>query len=238
MAEIDQLERAIAVCFGKIADNGWFPPQLHDAETSPQWRMVRDTVQPKTGMRILDAGCARGRFLRELRASGAELFGVDLTGVFLRDARHNVPEARLAQATVRHLPFADASYHAVLCIETLQHVADTAAALAELARVLKPGGRLLILDRNLSGLHPRYGLPAAWVKRWQERKGKWMYPRDFAFRERWFRPRELAEQMAEFCTDVEVRFMTEGHGRASTLYRKIPVLACDAAWMGRKISAP
>jgi len=106
--------------------------------------------------------------------------------------------------------------------------------LSEMARVLKPGGTLLVIDKSLSGLDPGTGLPNFWVKPRAERRGKWMYPADFAFRERWFWPWRLAARMRRHCASVQVRFIPEGRGKASRLYRLAPFLSLDVAWIGKK----
>jgi 2-polyprenyl-6-hydroxyphenyl methylase/3-demethylubiquinone-9 3-methyltransferase len=226
------LERKIANCFRAIADNGWFPDDV-DGE-SPQLALVRDVLQPRAGMRILDAGCARGRFLRQLNASGARLFGVDLTEVFLHSAHANVPDAGVAGGSIGALPFAEGSFDSVYCIETLEHLPDTEAALAEMARVLRPGGTLLVIDKNMTGLHPRNGAPNILWKPWMERRGRWMYPAGMGFREKWFWPGGLAKLMGLHFDAVTVRFQTEGFGTASRLYRLLPFLSFEAAWSGRK----
>ena len=224
------LEREIANCFRRIADNGWFPESLD--EGSEQLKLVREVLAPGPGMQILDAGCARGRFLRQLTSSGARLFGTDLTEVFLQSARGNVPEAALAAGSLSRLPFRTGAFDAVFCIEVLEHVPDTDAALGELARVLKPGGTLLVIDKNLMGLHPASGVPNAIWKPWMERRGRWMYPADFRFREKWFWPRSLARLMERHFESVSVRFPTDGFGKASRVYRALPGLSFEAAWIG------
>ena len=132
------------------------------------------------------------------------------------------------------LPFADDTFDAVYCVEALEHLPDTALAVSKLARVVKPGGILLIVDKSLQGLDPGKGLPNFLVKPWAERKGKWMYPPDFPFRERWFWPRSLARELSSHCEEVEIRFIPEGRGKASRLYRLLPFLSLDVAWVCRK----
>lgn len=225
------LEREIAGFFRGIADCGWFPEHLD--RDSHQLELVRNALRPSAGMRILDAGCARGRFLRHLQASGVHLTGVDLTEVFLRSARQNVPGAEFAAGSLSALPFANSSFDGVYCIETLEHLPDTEAALSEMARVLKPDGTLIVIDKNLWGLNPRNGLPNAIWKPWMERRGKWMYPAEFRFREKWFRPRALARIMGNIFDSVTVTFPTRNFGKASHLYRALPFLSFEAVWIGR-----
>jgi len=97
----------------------------------------------------LDAACGTGRHARRLVALGHTVSGVDLTPEMLERARTRVPEASFAVADVRELPFADASFPLVVCGLALAHLPSLEQATAELARVLAPGGRLIV-----SVLHP------------------------------------------------------------------------------------
>jgi SAM-dependent methyltransferase len=74
------------------------------------------------------------------------LAGVEVNAASLAVARRNLPEAELHHAGAEALPFPDASFDCVTCIEVLEHVpeADRKAALAEMSRVLRPGARLIL----------------------------------------------------------------------------------------------
>ena len=226
------LERAIAQRFEEIADIGWFPGSL--PQDAPQLKAVREILQPRRGQKILDAGCARGRFVHHIAKTGADVFGVDITGTFIRAAKMNVPDATFAQGSLSALPFADSTFDAVYCVEALQHLPDTARALSEMARIIKPGGVLMIVDKSLQALDPGKGLPTFLVKPWAERKGKWMYPADFPFRERWFWPKALARELRDHFEEVTIKFIPEGRGKASRLYRVVPFLSLDVAWIAKK----
>ena len=97
------------------------------------------------GVRALDAGCGHGFQTALLQALGYEAHGVDLSAGLLRLARRRLPHARFARADLAALPYADACFDAVSCAgSTLSFVDEPSRALAELARVLRPGGRLLL----------------------------------------------------------------------------------------------
>lgn len=94
--------------------------------------------------RILDAGCGTGGLLIHLEKLGWAA-GVDLSATALSFARRReLPH--LARASVEALPFADATYDLVTCMDVLYHlqVQEDLAALAEFRRVLRPGGWLLV----------------------------------------------------------------------------------------------
>jgi ubiquinone/menaquinone biosynthesis C-methylase UbiE len=92
---------------------------------------------------IVDLGCSSGYMLEDLYAAypGSLLVGIDLVASGLRNAHHAVPEARLIQADACALPLESASVDALVSANLLEHVPDDRGALAELRRVLRPGGR-------------------------------------------------------------------------------------------------
>jgi SAM-dependent methyltransferase len=226
------LEREIARKFADIPDIECFPEKV--ASNSPQLEIVREVLGSYSGKRILDAGCARARFLKRLTSIRANFHGVDLTENFIRSAKTNVPVANFTQGSLSALPFASEVFDAVYCVEVLEHCPNTELAVSEMARVLKLGGTLLIIDKSLQGLDPQTGLPNLIAKPWAERQGKWMYPPDFSFKERWFWPFKLAGQMRQYCNSVRVRFIPEGRGKASRFYKLLPFLSLDVAWIAQK----
>src|SRR3954469_2747179 len=97
---------------------------------------------------FLDAGCGDGRYLAALEAElPARRAGTDISERILETARARV-DADFRQANLESLPFEDGAFHLVLCSQVIEHVLDAAAAAAELARVLRPGGRLVISTDN------------------------------------------------------------------------------------------
>jgi 2-polyprenyl-6-hydroxyphenyl methylase / 3-demethylubiquinone-9 3-methyltransferase len=93
--------------------------------------------------RVLDAGCGGGLVARELAAAGAEVVGVDRSLGSLGVARRAVGSTGSfapAQGRLERLPFAGGAFDAVVAADVLEHLPDLPAAVAELARVLAPGG--------------------------------------------------------------------------------------------------
>jgi ubiquinone/menaquinone biosynthesis C-methylase UbiE len=104
------------------------------------------------GEALLDVGCGPGLLLAAARQRGICGHGIDFAGAGLALARRDVPGARLARACTLALPFAAASFDLLTCIGVLERVHDRAQALAEMARVTKPGGRLCFMVRNAQSL--------------------------------------------------------------------------------------
>jgi SAM-dependent methyltransferase len=99
--------------------------------------------------RALDAASGTGRHAARLVALGHEVEGVDLTAEMLATARVNVPGASFREADLRSIPSRDGVYDLVVCGLALAHLPALDEAVAELSRVLAPGGRLIV-----SVLHP------------------------------------------------------------------------------------
>jgi SAM-dependent methyltransferase len=152
------------------------PPQLRAllldalarmAET-PQIQAVRavarDALEPRPGARLLDAGCGMGEVARDLAARVApdgEVVAVDASSLTVAAAagRHDGSAVRYEVADVVALPYDDAAFDGVRCERVLQHLADPDAAIRELARVTRPGGRVVLVDTDWESLAVD-GLPA------------------------------------------------------------------------------
>jgi ubiquinone/menaquinone biosynthesis C-methylase UbiE len=102
-------------------------------------RWIFALLEPRPTDRVLEVGCGAGHLLARLPAGRA--VGMDLADSLLRRTRARLDRrAALAQGDAGSLPFASASFDRVYCSEVLEHVVDPGAAVAEIRRVLKPGG--------------------------------------------------------------------------------------------------
>lgn len=96
----------------------------------------------------LDVGCGEGRFCRILRSRNIETVGIDPTGPLLERAQALDPGGDYREGVAEALPFANDRFDLVISYLTLIDIPDIDTALAEMARVLRPGGTLLIANLN------------------------------------------------------------------------------------------
>src|SRR5262249_26387235 len=110
--------------------------------------VLRAELMPPAGAsrpRALDAGCGTGFQAALLDEMGYAVHGVDLSRQLLRAGKTALARVPLAQGDVQALPYSDGSFAAATCCgSALSYVDDARQALAEIARVLRPGGRLLV----------------------------------------------------------------------------------------------
>jgi demethylmenaquinone methyltransferase/2-methoxy-6-polyprenyl-1,4-benzoquinol methylase len=142
----------------------------------PRWRRALvDAIAPEPGMRILDVATGTGMVAFALAARGAEVVGLDQSEAMLAGARarlQRTPELadRLSfmLGEAETLPFAAGGFDALSFTYLLRYVDDPAATMRELARVVKPGGRIGMVEFGVPGdpalralwrVHTRVGLP-------------------------------------------------------------------------------
>ena len=101
----------------------------------------------RPGMRVLDAACGTGNYTVALAAAGGAMVGLDISHVMLAEARKQ-PGAGWVAGREEALPFADASFDAVTCVNAVHHFADADAAFCEFRRVLRPGGHVAMFTNT------------------------------------------------------------------------------------------
>jgi demethylmenaquinone methyltransferase / 2-methoxy-6-polyprenyl-1,4-benzoquinol methylase len=139
-------EKAAAVrsMFDAIAPRYDLVNRIMTFRLDVRWRRLAvGSLALRRGSRVLDLACGTGDLCRELDAAGLTPFGVDLSFGMLAAARTNAP---LAQGDALRLPVRDGAVDGVTCGFALRNLVDLAPFFAELRRVLRPGGRIALLE--------------------------------------------------------------------------------------------
>ena len=158
-----------------------------------------ESAEPRIG----DIGCGKGRFARIVkeRWPGARVIAVDLAEAMLA---HVPADLEPVAATMTHLPIASDALDAAYATESLEHAVDIPAAVAELARIVKPGGRIVIIDKNAE----------AWGRL---NTPEW---------ERWFGRKELERLLSRHCRRV--------WSQPVSYWEDVPPDGLFLAWFGER----
>jgi malonyl-CoA O-methyltransferase len=129
----------------------------YDRDPNPvlslEFRIAAGLLGDLHGTRFVDVGSGTGRWLVEAHRRGANVAGLDLCReMLLRAAGKPGSEGRLAQADIKCLPLRDGCADIVMCAFSLGYVSFLDAAMIQLARVTKPGGRVMVTDIHAEGL--------------------------------------------------------------------------------------
>ena len=103
-----------------------------------------DAAHVEAGCTVLDAGCGPGNLAAAAASRGALVIGTDLSDAMVILARERHPKIEFRQADAEQLPFADMSFDSVVSNLLVPHLPRPEAGIVELARVLRPGGRLAV----------------------------------------------------------------------------------------------
>lgn len=137
---------AVRTMFDRIAPVYDLMNRVMTVGLDRRWRRATVAAVVRPGDRVLDACCGTGDLAVEAEREGGHVVGLDFSGAMLARARRKSTTIEWVQGDLLALPYADASFDAATVGFGVRNVADLRAALLELRRVLKPGGRLGILE--------------------------------------------------------------------------------------------
>jgi len=170
--------------------------------------IVRDEIVRLAGaeernLKVCDVGCGKGRYLRNLSEDVPRnsYYGVDLSESVLKYMEDDRIEKK--QGSLTDIPYPDNTFDVVYACESLEHAVDIHSAVKEMARVTRPGGIIIVIDKN------KEALGRLDISEW----------------ETWFDLKELSEIMGNFCSGVDVKRDIPYEGKTNdNLF---------AAWVGK-----
>jgi SAM-dependent methyltransferase len=113
---------------------------------APAREALADATRIGPGMRVLDIGCGSGELCALAAERGAEVAGIDAAAGMIEIARRLVPEADLRVGAMEQLPWEDGRFDVATAVNALQFAADFVDAVAEAARVVRPGGSVAVCN--------------------------------------------------------------------------------------------
>lgn len=148
-------------------------------------QLIRRHLGDLRGRRVLDVGCGKGRFARAFKQQEpeAEIWGLDISEEMLRFVPSEIPTRA---GSMTDLPFEDGFFDGAYATESLEHAVEIDRAVSEICRVVKPGGRIAIIDKN--------------AEQW----GRLETPEW----EKWFTRKELERLLRLHCRNVTSRYIS------------------------------
>lgn len=126
----------------------WFQTPIGALVKTVELEWVMNLLKPQVAERILDAGCGSGIFTQPITEQGARITGVDISQPMLERARKRLPQHEFLAADICDLPFANEAFDKTVSITALEFIENGEQAIAELFRVTKPGGLVVVATLN------------------------------------------------------------------------------------------
>jgi len=146
-ADLSKTPRDVAAMFDGVARGYDRTNAVLSVGNAALWRVATvRAVDPKPGERILDIAAGTGTSSVALAKTGADVIALDFSQGMVEEGRRRNPNLQFVQGDAEKLPFGDAEFDAVTISFGLRNVQQPEVAIAEMLRVLKPGGRVVICE--------------------------------------------------------------------------------------------
>lgn len=183
-----------------------FPEEINSYDF--RVKAVLEFLGGPSNKKILDLGCGKGRFSRKIKDYGfLNIIGVDPSIELIKIAEKNNKDIKFIQASATGMPFKNNEFDFLICVETLEQIPNTEKAIQEMARVLKPGGKVLVIDKNILSLHPSYFVPTFFWKIFLENTNKAFYSKNFVFKVKYFIPWKLNKIFKKYFLKTKISFI-------------------------------
>jgi demethylmenaquinone methyltransferase / 2-methoxy-6-polyprenyl-1,4-benzoquinol methylase len=144
---MDKQPSAVSGMFDEVARGYDRTNAIMSLGNDALWRIVTvRAIGAKPGERVLDIAAGTGTSSAAIARTGAEVVALDFSAGMIAEGRRKHPDLEFVEADAERLPFDDATFDAVTISFGLRNVANPQTALAEMYRVLKPGGRVVICE--------------------------------------------------------------------------------------------
>jgi ubiquinone/menaquinone biosynthesis C-methylase UbiE len=128
----------------------WFMTPIGKLVKEVESKVINELLRPRSGEKLLDAGCGTGVFTIDFLAAGSQVAGIDISLPMLSLARQKTRPYRFSavHGDMLHLPFHDRSFDKAVSITALEFIADAEGAINELFRVTRSGGYVIVATLN------------------------------------------------------------------------------------------
>ena len=119
--------------------------------TDGRYLLIENELHKTGSTKVLDIGCGKGRFIDALKKCNTTIqaYGVDISEEILK----SLPEGiQTKQGSILNIPYSDSTFDLCFCVEALEHAIHITAAIKEMVRVTKVGGKIIIIDKNIEKL--------------------------------------------------------------------------------------
>ncbi len=157
VADLEKDPQEVSAMFSEVASGYDFTNAVLSAGNATLWRIATvKAVNAQSGDRVLDIAAGTGTSSAALAKSGAEVVAVDFSPGMIAEGRKRHPELTFVEGDAQELPFPTDTFDVVTISFGLRNVNNPQRALAEMKRVLRPGGRLVVCEFS----HPERALVA------------------------------------------------------------------------------